>query len=204
MSRYCTLPGSVPVMICIESLPLSWSLPWSCLAWHHDGHKLHETAAPAVHIITVGAAGGTGLQVLHPTLQKLHLYASAQIVDEPAWGRLTSLHALLLQWPRARISSHYQGCGLAKLPALRDLSIDRGPPTNSAHSTDRLLGKSFSSPHLTALRFETDPFEGKLDLCKLPRLTSIISLCLKRSAQLTRGTNIILSCGVCQYSAANH
>ena len=144
------------------------------------------------------------LRLLPPTLQKLDLYISIEIIDEPAWGRLTSLHSLLLQWPWVQTPSHYQGCGLARLPALQDLSIDRGPPSNSAHATDRLLGNSFSSPHLTTLHFEIDPFEGKLDLCKLPSLMSFVSYASNTLPRWLKGRKFLLSCGVYQCSAENY
>ena len=101
---------------------------------------------------------------------------SKKTVDEPAWGRLTSMLTLSLQWPRVAAPSLYQGSGLAGLPALEDLDLEIAPKTDSAApATDKLLGTPFASSHLKTLRFNDDPFEGGLDLCKLPALLNIFT-----------------------------
>ena len=170
LSRHCTSPSSPPVDLEIEGLPKSTLWPGIMMAVSCSNLRIFQCTSLQLDRSTAQAC----LRLLPPTLQELEIYVPGKNVDEPAWGRLTSLITLSLQWPRVAAPSFYQGSGLARLPALEDLDLDTAPNFDSAApATDKLPGTSFASAHLKTLRFNDDPFEGGLDLCKLPALLTI-------------------------------
>ncbi len=112
------------------------------------------------------------LRLVPANLNVLELLASASIVEEDAWRRLSSLYRLRLCWPKVAQPKVYAGTGLMLLESLRHLIIHRQQNVRG-YLTDKLDGSSFGTSNLRQLQFDLDPFASRPELSRCPNLDII-------------------------------
>ncbi len=165
MSRHCYAAGSPKLHLTTHPFPGGTLYPGIMLATCCANLQTLDCGRQKLEL----SVARTCLQLVPGSLEILHIFAPASLVEDKAWGRLGALDGLVLKWPAVIQPVVYPGTGLMLLPRLAELAF----VVDGVHTTDQLDGSKFEMSNLWSLTFHQDPFSGRPDLSKSPDLRFI-------------------------------
>ncbi len=164
-SRHCTAAQSPKLDLTIRTLPEGTAYPGIMLASPCANLQRFKISNLQLELPVAQAC----LRLVPESLEVLELFTCASLVEEAAWQRLRALRVLELKWPTVAQPKVHAGTGLMLLPSLTGLVFTR----DGSDMTDKLDGSKFSMDQLRSLRLCQDPFFGRLDLRKTPKIRCI-------------------------------